>query len=614
MPIIWDHERDFPAVEDKPDGVVRILCLGDSLTYGAGVQYSETLPAQLERLLNRGLWDRHIEVVNGGVSGYALYDGWLRFIHRLHRYRPDQVAVILCDNDAELFSVNVLRQMGRTVDYERHVEACWKEDGAHFPYFLLTLSDMSAEMKRLGVPLTLAYYDVYGKPVNSVIARRIAQACEACGADFVDLSADFTGASSAYKNTSFRIGDEDGHPSAAAHGVAAQRLARFLAARHFPADSLPAAERHVWDHLIRQTADSIQAGYPREQALSRLAALLDAKHGGKPRARLLDDLRESDQALADLMQGMRALADGEARLQAWEAYAIALGYWRQPFFERRAELDALSRAVYRGLLVLEKQLENPSLGYVRYFDPDPGCRPGDVLRTFASQQGLSAALSGGTQGLQALLRETFPGGAPLDPLRDSAWLHRINQAAARIQPFWRELETAGNSLETLFGMYQSLGEKLAASSSPETLAAYDGLAVPLRQLLASHEHWSRLVRLPDENPTPSDKLARPVTTCTVHLKSNAAEPFTLWVQATPLSPPQRPISDMRWMRRDGQTHAYRFEFPRFLFGQVSLQINPLGEAELEKVEIRNSSGQTIVFTAKLDAAGRCVLPPVLLDP
>jgi len=55
-----------------PPGTVRVLCLGDSPTFGKGVAFGETYPKQLERLVNasgRG----HYEVINGGVSAY---DTW----------------------------------------------------------------------------------------------------------------------------------------------------------------------------------------------------------------------------------------------------------------------------------------------------------------------------------------------------------------------------------------------------------------------------------------------------------------------------------------------------------------------------------------------------------
>lgn len=58
---------EVPA--DKPRGVRRILALGDSFTFGDGVQLDETWPRQLEARLN--VAGRQYEVVNAGVGGYG---------------------------------------------------------------------------------------------------------------------------------------------------------------------------------------------------------------------------------------------------------------------------------------------------------------------------------------------------------------------------------------------------------------------------------------------------------------------------------------------------------------------------------------------------------------
>jgi lysophospholipase L1-like esterase len=62
----------------KPAGRRRILCFGDSITFGYGVSDYETYPARLgERLANRGA-----DVVNAGVTGYTSHQV-LRLLRRL---------------------------------------------------------------------------------------------------------------------------------------------------------------------------------------------------------------------------------------------------------------------------------------------------------------------------------------------------------------------------------------------------------------------------------------------------------------------------------------------------------------------------------------------------
>lgn len=58
-----DREFEVP----KPPGVFRIACIGDSVTYGTGLDLAETFPKQLERLLGERFPGRAIEVINAGV-------------------------------------------------------------------------------------------------------------------------------------------------------------------------------------------------------------------------------------------------------------------------------------------------------------------------------------------------------------------------------------------------------------------------------------------------------------------------------------------------------------------------------------------------------------------
>lgn len=90
------RNEEFP-LKPRP-GVVRILCLGDSLTFGKGVAFTETYPKQLEIMLNASGRGRY-EVINGGVSAYDTWqevtylreDGW--------EFQPDLVIIGFYGND-----------------------------------------------------------------------------------------------------------------------------------------------------------------------------------------------------------------------------------------------------------------------------------------------------------------------------------------------------------------------------------------------------------------------------------------------------------------------------------------------------------------------------------
>jgi lysophospholipase L1-like esterase len=79
---------------------LRILALGDSTTFGLGVEEDQTWPAVLQRLLQDGL-PGGVEVINAGVPGYTAYQGLRYFEIRGAALRPDLVLATFGFNDAD---------------------------------------------------------------------------------------------------------------------------------------------------------------------------------------------------------------------------------------------------------------------------------------------------------------------------------------------------------------------------------------------------------------------------------------------------------------------------------------------------------------------------------
>lgn len=82
---------------EKPPGTLRILLLGDSFTFGYGVNYEQIWPVLAEReLLRRG---QPVDLVKAGVEGMDTRSE-LVLLHRLvKRYSPDAVVVGFLVND-----------------------------------------------------------------------------------------------------------------------------------------------------------------------------------------------------------------------------------------------------------------------------------------------------------------------------------------------------------------------------------------------------------------------------------------------------------------------------------------------------------------------------------
>lgn len=73
----------------------RILAIGDSFTWGDGVDDDETLPSQLQQMLG----DR-VEILNGGVAGSTISDQ-RQFLERLLVLRPTAVLLVYSENDLQ---------------------------------------------------------------------------------------------------------------------------------------------------------------------------------------------------------------------------------------------------------------------------------------------------------------------------------------------------------------------------------------------------------------------------------------------------------------------------------------------------------------------------------
>lgn len=95
---VYDHNnmrRVSPFPPKVPD-VFRVIVVGDSLTYGVGIEENWTYPAILQRTLDP---EYRIEFLNLGVSGYQSED-MLRNVRRfVPELKPDLVIYGVCHND-----------------------------------------------------------------------------------------------------------------------------------------------------------------------------------------------------------------------------------------------------------------------------------------------------------------------------------------------------------------------------------------------------------------------------------------------------------------------------------------------------------------------------------
>src|SRR5262245_66356440 len=80
-------------------GRVRVLCLGDSHTYGLWVERSQAYPQQLEAIWNQRRQSPKLEVLNAGVPGTSS-SRLLRQLPGLREtFDPDTLIILVAGND-----------------------------------------------------------------------------------------------------------------------------------------------------------------------------------------------------------------------------------------------------------------------------------------------------------------------------------------------------------------------------------------------------------------------------------------------------------------------------------------------------------------------------------
>jgi lysophospholipase L1-like esterase len=87
------------ADDPKPPGALRILCVGDSVTFGFNVDQDDSYPERLQAMLRERFPRRAIDVVNAGTPGWSFVQGLLFLEHEGLALQPNVVIMAFGAND-----------------------------------------------------------------------------------------------------------------------------------------------------------------------------------------------------------------------------------------------------------------------------------------------------------------------------------------------------------------------------------------------------------------------------------------------------------------------------------------------------------------------------------
>lgn len=187
-----------PRPAKKPAGTFRILLLGDSFTFGQGVEYADSWPALAERALARqGL--AHVDLVKAGRQGMDTRSELLLLRRLAAEYEPDAVVVGFLIND---LYTNLPIEAGTDEVWNRSRSQLFQLKGSalglHLPTFVRRLAVRTDEAYVRLYLLTPRRGDFLQRPlpqkaetqleITRTLLRQFADACDELGVPLYVLS------------------------------------------------------------------------------------------------------------------------------------------------------------------------------------------------------------------------------------------------------------------------------------------------------------------------------------------------------------------------------------------------------------------------------------------
>jgi hypothetical protein len=245
--------RDVEPVPPDAASTCNIIVLGDSYTFGFGVEANETYPKVLEQRLVAQAAGNEVQVLNFGVGGYNTRDEALVLEHKGRLWDPSLIIVGYVLNDPEIDPVQPLHRyyqvpkwwqhlnMFRLVavnwrrrevkrlgggDYIRYLHA---EGGRKWAGVLEAFSDIRRIADESDTPVILAVF-----PLNKLhewssypyrdLHSQVSDAGTRSGFHALDLVDPF----SKYNAEEIRLERGDAHPSRLGHAIAADAIQKVI--------------------------------------------------------------------------------------------------------------------------------------------------------------------------------------------------------------------------------------------------------------------------------------------------------------------------------------------------------------------------------------------------
>ncbi len=241
----------------KPVGTYRVLCLGDSFTFGEGVKEEDSYPARIEDRIGPPGGETRVEVINAGVQAFGTRLETM-LLQRLQPIDPDLVLVGFVLNDAtdgartiamheQLRDVpvsalgrrlrivglpeTILKRARLQQEYVRTTRESFTESSQEWQFCQQAFSMLAETTRNEGIPILVVIFPLFWELDENYpftdLHETVTDACAAAGLPVLDLLETYRGRPAA----TLWAHPTDQHPNALAHELAADAIATELSKR-----------------------------------------------------------------------------------------------------------------------------------------------------------------------------------------------------------------------------------------------------------------------------------------------------------------------------------------------------------------------------------------------
>lgn len=239
--------RGPEIARERDPQTLRVVCLGDSFTFGVGVSQGKSFPDLLgplltDRLPAGGPW-RHVEVLNCGSSGYSTREERLFFEEVAEAFDPQVVLVMMVSNDdlsyrdeVALGYIKLEPNAGGGAPFSVVQNVFSRPPARNFDRCVEELRLLETRCRAGGRHLAASIFRYYPtNPQWNLLVETVTSGMAGTGVPVWDLGHVLL---AEHRPDDLMVHEVDGHPNPLAHRLAAEHLAEQIEAAGWlgPAD------------------------------------------------------------------------------------------------------------------------------------------------------------------------------------------------------------------------------------------------------------------------------------------------------------------------------------------------------------------------------------------